>query len=139
MSRHPKVIAAASTVLHRHGLGAGGTRNIGGNGLFHELLEKELADLHHKDAAIVFTSCFVANDTSLATLGRLLQCEFFSDADNHASMIEGMRNSRCKRHVWRHNDVGHLDELLSRADPRVADARLLECELLELRRDKVCC
>jgi 5-aminolevulinate synthase len=126
MSRHPRVVATAAAVVTQHGVGAGGTRNIGGNGVFHGLLEAELAALHRKDAALVFSSCFVANDTTLATLGRLLQCEFFSDSDNHASMIEGMRNSRRPRHVWRHNDAAHLDALLAAADPAVPKVVALE-------------
>ncbi|XP_060788053.1 5-aminolevulinate synthase, erythroid-specific, mitochondrial isoform X2 [Neoarius graeffei] len=119
MSRHPRVIKAIWDVLEKHGAGAGGTRNISGTSYYHVALEKELALLHQKDAALVFSSCFVANDSTLFTLAKLLPgCEIYSDMGNHASMIQGIRNSGAKRFIFRHNDARHLEELLSRSDPR---------------------
>lgn len=145
--------------LQKHGSGAGGTRNISGTSKFHVELEHELADLHGKDAALLFTSCFVANDSTLFTLAKMLPgksapprlkeittkdlkrsvefkkkqlhnirlcflifftpkgCEIYSDAGNHASMIQGIRNSGAKKFIFRHNDVGHLEELLKKSDP----------------------
>ncbi|XP_029995705.1 5-aminolevulinate synthase, nonspecific, mitochondrial-like isoform X2 [Sphaeramia orbicularis] len=118
MSRHPKVTQAIIDTLKKHGSGAGGTRNISGTSKFHVELEYELADLHGKDAALLFTSCFVANDSTLFTLAKMLPgCEIYSDAGNHASMIQGIRNSGVKKFVFRHNDVKHLQELLEKSDP----------------------
>ncbi|XP_074501272.1 5-aminolevulinate synthase, erythroid-specific, mitochondrial [Sebastes fasciatus] len=118
MSRHPRVLTAIRDAVDRHGAGAGGTRNISGTSNFHVTLEKELAQLHQKDAALVFSSCFVANDSTLFTLAKMLPgCEIYSDAGNHASMIMGIRNSRAKRFIFRHNDSRHLEELLQRSDP----------------------
>lgn len=118
MSRHPKVTQAIIETLRKHGAGAGGTRNISGTSKFHVDLEYELADLHGKDAALLFTSCFVANDSTLFTLAKMLPgCEIYSDAGNHASMIQGIRNSGVKKFIFRHNDVKHLQELLERSDP----------------------
>ncbi|KAM5314960.1 5-aminolevulinate synthase, non-specific, mitochondrial isoform 1-T2 [Glossophaga mutica] len=118
MSRHPRVCGAVMDTLKQHGAGAGGTRNISGTSKFHVDLERELADLHGKDAALLFSSCFVANDSTLFTLARMMPgCEIYSDSGNHASMIQGIRNSRVPKYVFRHNDVGHLRELLQRSDP----------------------
>lgn len=120
MSRHPAVINSVRDALDKFGAGAGGTRNISGNSMGHELLEKRLALLHQKDAALLFTSCFVANDSTLFTLARILpNCQIFSDAGNHASMIQGIRNSGVPKHIFRHNDVEHLEELLSKVDRNV--------------------
>ncbi|KAM9785876.1 5-aminolevulinate synthase, erythroid-specific, mitochondrial [Neosynchiropus ocellatus] len=119
MSRHPRVLDAVSEALSRHGAGAGGTRNISGTSNYHVSLEKELAQLHQKDAALVFSSCYVANDSTLFTLAKMLPgCEIYSDAGNHASMIQGIRNSGAKRFIFRHNDSSHLEELLQRSDPK---------------------
>uniref|UniRef100_A0A8B9LAG2 5-aminolevulinate synthase n=1 Tax=Astyanax mexicanus TaxID=7994 RepID=A0A8B9LAG2_ASTMX len=119
MSRHPRVVKAIRGALEKHGAGAGGTRNISGTSNYHVSLEKELALLHQKDAALVFSSCFVANDSTLFTLAKMLPgCEIYSDMGNHASMIQGIRNSGAKRFIFRHNDARHLEELLSRSDPR---------------------
>ncbi|XP_005104982.1 5-aminolevulinate synthase, erythroid-specific, mitochondrial [Aplysia californica] len=118
MSWHPKVKAAVSSALSKHGAGSGGTRNISGNSPLHENLEAELAKLHQKEAGLVFTSCYVANDTTLFTLGKQLPgMHFFSDAGNHASMIQGIRTSMAKKHVFRHNDPEHLEEMLQKVDP----------------------
>ncbi|XP_018543693.1 5-aminolevulinate synthase, nonspecific, mitochondrial [Lates calcarifer] len=118
MSRHPRVVQSIMDTLRKHGSGAGGTRNISGTSKFHVELEQELADLHKKDAALLFTSCFVANDSTLFTLAKMLPgCEIYSDAGNHASMIQGIRNSGAKKFIFRHNDVAHLRELLQKGDP----------------------
>ena len=119
MAQHPKVIGAMVDVAARMGTGAGGTRNIAGTN--HPLveLERELADLHKKPAALVFTSGYVSNQTGIPTIAKLLpDCLLLSDALNHNSMIEGVRQSGCEKLVWRHNDVGHLEELLKAADPK---------------------
>jgi len=118
MSRHDRVTNKIMDTLRKHGAGAGGTRNISGTSKFHVDLEYELADLHGKDAALLFTSCFVANDSTLFTLAKMLPgCEVYSDAGNHASMIQGIRNSGVKKFIFRHNDVDHLRELLEKSDP----------------------
>ncbi|WP_404373779.1 5-aminolevulinate synthase [Sphingomonas sp. MMS24-J45] len=118
MGQHPDVIAAMEGALHDVGAGSGGTRNIGGNTHYHVDLEAELADLHGKEAALLFTSGYVSNEATLATLAKILPgCIIFSDELNHASMIAGIRNSGCERHVFRHNDVAHLEELLASVDP----------------------
>jgi 5-aminolevulinate synthase len=118
MGQHPKVIEAMCTAARTMGAGAGGTRNISGTNRALVQLEAELADLHGKEAALVFTSGYVSNHTGIATIARLLpDCLILSDALNHNSMIEGVRAAGCARQIWRHNDLEHLEELLSRAAP----------------------
>ncbi|XP_069795978.1 5-aminolevulinate synthase, non-specific, mitochondrial isoform X1 [Narcine bancroftii] len=118
MSRHPRVVGSIMDTLRCHGAGAGGTRNISGTSKYHVDLESELADLHGKDAALLFSSCFVANDSTLFTLAKMLPgCEIYSDAGNHASMIQGIRNSRASKFIFRHNDTNHLRELLKKSNP----------------------
>jgi 5-aminolevulinate synthase len=118
MGQHPKVIGAMVETATRAGTGAGGTRNISGTN--HPLveLERELADLHAKEAALVFTSGYVSNETGIATIARLVpNCLILSDAMNHNSMIEGVRRSGTEKAIFRHNDVEHLEALLRAADP----------------------
>ncbi|XP_030768011.1 5-aminolevulinate synthase, erythroid-specific, mitochondrial-like isoform X2 [Sitophilus oryzae] len=120
MSCHPSVKNEVRNALEKFGCGAGGTRNIAGNSILHENLEKTLAGLHKKEGALLFTSCFVANDTTLFTLAKALPgCHIFSDAGNHASMIQGIRNSQVPKHIFRHNDPEHLEELLKNVDKDV--------------------
>ena len=118
MGQHPKVIGAMVETATRMGTGAGGTRNISGTN--HPLveLEGELADLHGKDCALVFTSGYVSNETGISTIARLIpNCLILSDAFNHNSMIEGVRQSGCEKVIFRHNDVAHLETLLREAGP----------------------
>jgi 5-aminolevulinate synthase len=117
MGQHPKVVGAMVETATRMGAGAGGTRNIAGTN--HPLveLERELADLHGKEGALVFTSGYVSNETGIATIAKLLpNCLILSDALNHNSMIEGVRQSNCEKQIFRHNDMAHLEQLLKAAD-----------------------
>jgi len=129
MTQHPKVVGAMIEAAGRMGTGAGGTRNIAGTN--HPLieLERELAGLHGKEAALVFTSGYVSNQTGIATIAKLLpDCLLLSDALNHNSMIEGVRQSGAEKQIWRHNDVQHLEKLLRAADPE--RPKLILCESL---------
>lgn len=118
MGQHPEVLAAMHEALDATGAGSGGTRNISGTTIYHKRLEAELADLHGKEQALVFSSAYVANDTTLSTLRVIFPgLIIYSDALNHNSMIEGIRRFQGPKRIFRHNDVGHLRELLAADDP----------------------
>jgi len=118
MGQHPVVLAAMHEALDATGAGSGGTRNISGTTVYHKALEAELADLHQKDAALVFTSAYVANDATLSTLRSIFPgLIIYSDALNHASMIEGVRRGGGEKRIFRHNDLAHLRALLAADDP----------------------
>src|SRR6185295_1394860 len=113
MSQHPVVRDAMHEAIEEVGAGSGGTRNISGTTHYHVQLEAELADLHGKESALLFTSAYIANDSTLSTLQRLMPgLVIFSDEKNHASMIEGIRRGGGEKHIFRHNDIEHLEELL---------------------------
>ena len=117
MSQHPKVLQAASDALVENGLGSGGTRNIGGNNYAIMKLEEEIADLHSRKTALVFTSGYVSNDATLTALSSIMpDLVFLSDESNHASMIAGIRNSRAEKHIYRHLDTDHLESILKTID-----------------------
>ena len=116
MGQVPCVVESMKKAIDDVGSGAGGTRNISGTTHYHVELERSLADLHQKDGALLFTSGYIANEATLATLGKILPgLIMFSDELNHASMIEGVKGARCEKRIWRHNDIEHLEELLAAA------------------------
>ena len=118
MGQHPAVLSAMHEAVDATGAGSGGTRNISGTTVYHKRLEAELADLHQKEAALLFTSAYIANDATLSTLPKLFPgLIIYSDALNHASMIEGVRRNGGAKRIFRHNDVAHLRELLAADDP----------------------
>jgi 5-aminolevulinate synthase len=118
MGQHPAVLEAMHEALDATGAGSGGTRNISGTTVYHKRLEAELADLHQKEAALLFTSAYIANDATLSTLPKLFPgLIIYSDALNHASMIEGVRRNGGAKRIFRHNDLDHLRELLAADDP----------------------
>ena len=135
MGQHPKVIGAMVETATRMGTGAGGTRNIAGTN--HPLveLERELADLHGKEAALVFTSGYVSNQTGISTLAQLMpNCLILSDALNHNSMIEGVRQAHCEKQIFRHNDVTHLETTAGRGRSSPAEADRVREPLFHGRR-----
>ena len=118
MGQSPEVILALKQSIDSAGVGSGGTRNISGNTIYHKELEKELADLHNKEAALLFTSAYNANEATLSALPKLFpNLVILSDELNHASMIEGIRHGNCEKQIFRHNDVEHLRNLLENIDP----------------------
>ena len=120
MGQHPAVLNAMHEALDATGAGSGGTRNISGTTVYHKRLEDELANLHGKESTLLFTSAYIANDATLSTLPKLFQdLIIYSDALNHASMIEGIRRNGGSKRIFRHNDLGHLRELLEADDPKV--------------------
>ena len=127
LSQHPEVIKKSIEVIQELGTGSGGTRNISGTSSYHADLEKELAELHNKESSLIFPSAYTANQSTLWTLCKKLEgIEVFSDELNHASMIQGIKNANVPCHIFRHNDVGHLKELLNTSNASVPKLIVLE-------------
>ncbi len=127
MGQHPDVIKSMKDAIDKVGTGSGGTRNISGTHHYHIMLEEELADLHGKEAALLFSSGYTSNEASISTIAKLLPgCIIYSDQLNHASMINGVLGGKCEKRIFRHNDVEHLEQLLSKADPNQAKIILFE-------------
>ena len=119
MGQHPEVLDSMTTAIQQAGAGSGGTRNISGTNIYHVKLEQSLAQLHQKESALVFGNCFTANVALLQSIAKLIpNITFFSDAKNHASLIEGIRITRAAKHIFKHNDVASLEQLLATADPK---------------------
>ena len=115
MGQHPFVLEAIERAMRELGAGSGGTRNISGTNHYHIALENEISEIHEKESSLVFTSGYVANDATLSTLGsKLKSCAIFSDEKNHASMINGIRNSKSEKFIFKHNDIKHLETLLKK-------------------------
>ena len=132
MGQNPVVIEAMQEALVATGAGSGGTRNISGTTVYHKRLEAELADLHGKEAALLFTSAYIANDATLSTLPKLFPgLIMYSDALNHASMIEGVRRNGGAKRIFRHNDVAHLRELLEADDPAAPKGDCFRIDLFD--------
>ena len=127
MSQNPEVLDSCINVINKLGTGSGGTRNISGTSSYHVKLEQTLAELHNKEAALVFPSAYTANQATIATLCRNIEgIEIFSDRLNHASLIEGIRNSKAQYHIFEHNDMDHLSSLLQATD--IDAPKLIICE-----------
>lgn len=127
MGQHPDVIKSMKDAIDKVGTGSGGTRNISGTHHYHVMLEEELADLHDKEAALLFTSGYNSNEASISTIAKLLPgCIIYSDKLNHASMITGVLGGKCEKRIFRHNDVEHLEQLLSNDDPKKPKIILFE-------------
>ena len=127
MGQHPDVIKAMKDAIDKVGTGSGGTRNISGTHHYHVMLEEELADLHNKEAGLLFTSGYISNETSISTIAKLLPgCIIYSDELNHASMISGVLNGKCQKRIFKHNSVEHLEDLIKADDPTLPKIILFE-------------
>lgn len=127
MGQHPDVISAMKDAIDKVGTGSGGTRNISGTHHYHVMLENELADLHGKEAGLLFTSGYISNEASISTIAKLLPgCIIYSDELNHASMINGVLGGKCEKRIFKHNSVEHLEELLKADDPKTPKVILFE-------------